>query len=60
MDQKNLNPRAQGATGVSPARGGGYQITAFPPEFERHLLQELDKRFYMILGCALVFVYEDG
>ena len=57
MDQKNLNPRAQGAAGVSPARGGGYQITAFPPEFERHILEELDRRFYIILGCALVFIY---
>jgi TonB family protein len=57
MDQKNINPRAQSAAGAAPVRGGGYQITVFPPEFERHLLQELDKRFYIILGAALVFVY---
>ncbi len=57
MDQKNMSPRGQGAAGAAAARGGGYQITAFPPEFERHILQDLDRRFYIILIVALVVVY---
>ena len=54
--RKNIQQTSIAVSAVS-TRGGGYQITVFPPEFERHLLQELDKRFYIILGGALIFVY---
>ncbi len=54
---KIANNKTQVAAAVAATHAVGYQITVFPHEFERHILQELDRRFYIILGCALVFVY---
>jgi TonB family protein len=56
MEAKNHNQTRVAAV-VAATHAGGYQITVFPPEFERHILQELDRRFFIILIGALVLVY---
>jgi TonB family protein len=56
MDQKNKTPRVPPSGGAT-VRPGGYQLTAFPREFERHVWEDLDKRFYIILLSSIAFVY---
>jgi TonB family protein len=56
MSTKN-NDHTRVAAASAATHAGGFQITVFPREFERHIWQDLDRRFYIILIAALVFVY---
>ena len=40
-----------------PAGSGGFRITSFPKEFERNFLEELDRRFYIILFISFAITY---
>ncbi len=56
MSNQKSNPGAQG--GARPAAAaGGFRLVGFPKEFERHVWEELDKRFYIILLVSWLFVF---
>ena len=56
MSPNNKEPKGKTAAKDAP-RGGAYRLAGFPREFERNILEDLDKRFYAILLISWAFVY---
>ncbi len=56
MSPNNKEPRGQ-AEAKGASRGGTYRLAGFPREFERNILEDLDKRFYAILFGSWALVY---
>ena len=56
MSPNNKEPKGKVAAKEAP-RGGAYRLAGFPKEFERNILEDLDKRFYTILLLSWAFVY---
>jgi TonB family protein len=48
-------PHAPRAAAVESAPA--FRLTVFPKEFERHIWEEIDKRFYIILFSCWIFIY---
>ena len=38
-------------------QGGGFRLVAFPKEFEKNILEDIDQRFYIVLLISLALIY---
>ncbi len=60
MKEDNKDSKAPRA-GQRPAPAGGgaaaFRLTGFPKEFERNFLEDIDKRYLLIMLGSWIFVY---
>ncbi len=44
-------------SGLRPGGAAAFRLTGFPKEFERNIMEDIDKRYLLIMMSSLIFVY---